>query len=891
MSADFTPPLEPYNNTSKFKFWCNKVLPLVYDDSLSYYEVLNKVVDYLNNVIENMDTVEDNVQSVYDAFVELQDYVNEYFDSQDWQSMVNNKIDELIIEGYFETIIEPLVTEDFNIIVAEFNEFKEEVNGNIQSQNDEIDEFKEEVNDDIDDFKHDVNSDLQTQNSNIAVLVARMDTFASLPDGSTAGDAELLDIRVGADGVTYTSAGDAVRAQYTLLNNALLKYNLYNTVDVNVAFPVLINAYSVNSAGRLSSTENSVATYGWGHTPYIYHGSTITAKTGYLYSYALWTVPVYNDTSITNRIAFGRDIAAGVVTNIEQDCYILVSVKKTDESAFDPSLTIEEIFANALMVNVNYDCVKERVEFNKALSDMDIENLNTHIADIADIVPSDNRINLNDIIDGVIGTNGTIEESSSYKSTESYISVIPNTKYTFRRLVYVALYGYDKRFIARQSYTPTITYTVEMPSDVHYIRVSSNVNPVTYPWYLNKGTTLVEESYTQDVVNLKEINVNNILDDDLVSASKAAQAKAVGDALNDIGYCINSAYYKGKLDIFEGDLSEWYDVKQTTIDTSTFGENTTYETVISAFDALALTSNGYMSDKTSLGQASGLDANNNPYYLYEYVLKPKHYESLVNYKKVTKILLQCCEHGFEKGILYGAYYFIKDLIENWDKNQRLNFIRNHVEIHFIPVVNPWGFDNKSYCNGNGVNILRNYDVPNWQYYPPTDTTNSSGDEPFDQPESQIVKAWCENNTDALLYVSGHTNGRYYSSGYNEINPCMPVNDIGDAYYNKCFSAFVRHIEDQTKMFSKLYPSITPDTTGVNSFCGKLQTLSIENVGGSFAVWASYEEKFVAFTLEGINGLSVNNVHIIEYMSADAFKIDAEIIGNTLAEMLREYAPN
>lgn len=36
-----------------FKFWCQKVLPLVYDDSLSYYEVLCKIVDYINDLIEN----------------------------------------------------------------------------------------------------------------------------------------------------------------------------------------------------------------------------------------------------------------------------------------------------------------------------------------------------------------------------------------------------------------------------------------------------------------------------------------------------------------------------------------------------------------------------------------------------------------------------------------------------------------------------------------------------------------------------------------------------------------------------------------------------------------------------------------------------------------------
>ena len=36
----------------RFRFWCQSVLPLVYDDSLSYYEVLCKVVAKLNEVID-----------------------------------------------------------------------------------------------------------------------------------------------------------------------------------------------------------------------------------------------------------------------------------------------------------------------------------------------------------------------------------------------------------------------------------------------------------------------------------------------------------------------------------------------------------------------------------------------------------------------------------------------------------------------------------------------------------------------------------------------------------------------------------------------------------------------------------------------------------------------
>lgn len=50
---------------STFKFWCYKVLPLVYDDSLSYYEVLCKLVAKVNDLISITNQIPDAIANSY----------------------------------------------------------------------------------------------------------------------------------------------------------------------------------------------------------------------------------------------------------------------------------------------------------------------------------------------------------------------------------------------------------------------------------------------------------------------------------------------------------------------------------------------------------------------------------------------------------------------------------------------------------------------------------------------------------------------------------------------------------------------------------------------------------------------------------------------------------
>lgn len=77
---DFTPDYS-FNDVEKgrpFRVWCQKVLPTIYDDSLSYYELLNKVVYILNECIDKINELDENVDELNKAYQQLVAYLNEY---------------------------------------------------------------------------------------------------------------------------------------------------------------------------------------------------------------------------------------------------------------------------------------------------------------------------------------------------------------------------------------------------------------------------------------------------------------------------------------------------------------------------------------------------------------------------------------------------------------------------------------------------------------------------------------------------------------------------------------------------------------------------------------------------------------------------------------------
>lgn len=93
------------NNLKAFRFWCNKVLPLVYDDSLSYYEVLCKVVEYINKLIEDGKIVEDALIEIRKDLDVIQDLIDN-FDTKVVEKIIEESLLKMIIvgindDGYF----------------------------------------------------------------------------------------------------------------------------------------------------------------------------------------------------------------------------------------------------------------------------------------------------------------------------------------------------------------------------------------------------------------------------------------------------------------------------------------------------------------------------------------------------------------------------------------------------------------------------------------------------------------------------------------------------------------------------------------------------------------------------------------------------------------------
>lgn len=197
--ANFDPILKKYDGIPYLRFWCQKVLPAVYDQSLSYYEVLCKLAAFLNKMVEELEKMQDNIDALHKAYKDLQDWVNaeiarfeahmeQHFD--DLTRELWNRFEEYknntntTLQQWFNNY----ATNTTNTLNRKFNEFVNNANTRIDqmfntytsSTNNEFNTWKTDFTNQYNQWKDEVNGQISNINSNISSLTNRVTALENM---------------------------------------------------------------------------------------------------------------------------------------------------------------------------------------------------------------------------------------------------------------------------------------------------------------------------------------------------------------------------------------------------------------------------------------------------------------------------------------------------------------------------------------------------------------------------------------------------------------------------------------------------------------------------------------------------------------------------------------
>lgn len=197
--ANFDPILKKYDGIPYLRFWCQKVLPAVYDQSLSYYEVLCKLAAFLNKMVEELEKMQDNIDALHKAYKDLQDWVNaeiarfeahmeQHFD--DLTRELWNRFEEYknntntTLQQWFNDY----ATNTTNNLNKKFNDFVTNANTRIDqmfntytsSTNNEFNTWKNDFTNQYNQWKNEVDGQIRNINSNISSLTTRVATLENM---------------------------------------------------------------------------------------------------------------------------------------------------------------------------------------------------------------------------------------------------------------------------------------------------------------------------------------------------------------------------------------------------------------------------------------------------------------------------------------------------------------------------------------------------------------------------------------------------------------------------------------------------------------------------------------------------------------------------------------
>lgn len=319
--------IEKAPNVPPFVRFVASAVPMVFDNSLSYYEALSALWKYMQDTVD----VINNNAAVTEEYIqitnEMKEYMDNYFDNLDVQSEINNKLDSMVASGQFQQILSVYV-------------------------NPKLDSLEERIQVEID-------NETATRISNDNLLQSQISSLASgspLVASSTSGMTNTSRVYVNTtDGKWYYYNGSAWVAGGTYQSSGIASNSVgIDGIDSILAKNIFIKSNDITRTGSILSNATASG-YRISAPMIIKAGTTITFSDDFVANYH-WGIKrvTENGTSI-------------LLTNAD------VIVATTDATKVMPSTEYCVIIWSP--IDNNWDTTDYEVDKNHALDNNDVVSI------------------------------------------------------------------------------------------------------------------------------------------------------------------------------------------------------------------------------------------------------------------------------------------------------------------------------------------------------------------------------------------------------------------------------------------------------------------------------------------------------------------------------------
>jgi len=273
-----------YKRLTPFKWFVLQNFPFIDEDfdAITNYQLFCKLGEEINKIIDSQNLVGEQAENLTNAFNNLQNYVNNYFENLDVQDEINNKLNEMVEDGTLSNIIN--------------NELFKNINNRILQNSLDINANKNEI----------ANKISENQPNSISMNMLNQSVKEAMTGGSTAvvGVDSISNANIQNSAIsilnldkelsnaffeTYSTPidlGSTFAGYYANVNNVATHYNntdfSYNTLNLEKNSIYTFSGYNVYSiAGLIIADENNKVIYATKADDYSSHridGVTLTVK-------------------------------------------------------------------------------------------------------------------------------------------------------------------------------------------------------------------------------------------------------------------------------------------------------------------------------------------------------------------------------------------------------------------------------------------------------------------------------------------------------------------------------------------------------------------------------------------------------------------------------------